>query len=346
MIPDVITREHVLLALAEIDANGVPSERESTVWLLKHGGKTYPPKYVISIAGKYALGHEHRHEEFSGGPRTNNFLEKRGFEIIGKPGMKAFSWTIADGDTATKVLDKSAFLHRGTGIPKEIRSFFLDRDLAPGERFNVTLSVDGKAYLAHIAMESQGTSRTRLFWDSQFASLLHSSYPFRLQQYQQDQEPNNQIVMRLERIEGFQSYMVAFGAELPDSDIALDIEAERIEDVGPRIEGGVKEYYGKRYERDAVNRRNAIEYHGLTCKACGFNFEQVYGERGSGYIEVHHVKPISTEHQAQMIDPKVDLVTVCSNCHRIIHRDPNHILTVNDLKAIMLKIAGARSNDY
>ena len=294
MIPHEITRDHLLLALAEIKAKGVPSERESTVWLLKHEGKNYPPKYVISIAGKYALGHEHRHEEFSGGPRTNNFLEKRGFEIIAKPGVKAFSWTIVDGDTATKTLDKSAFLHRGTGIPKEIRSFFLDRDLAPGERFNVTLSVDGKAYPAHIAMESLGTARTRLFWDSEFASLLHRSFPYHLQQYQQDQEPNIHIVMRLERLEGFQSYMMTFGAELHDSDIALDIEAEWMEDVGPRIEGGVKEYYGKRYERDPVNRRKAIEYHGLTCNICGFNFEKVYGGRGSGYIEVHHIRPIST----------------------------------------------------
>lgn len=84
MIPQEITRDHILDALKEIDAQGVPENRESTQWFLKHDEKLYPPKYVISISGKYALGHEHSHEPFSGGPETNTFLESRGFAIVPK----------------------------------------------------------------------------------------------------------------------------------------------------------------------------------------------------------------------------------------------------------------------
>jgi predicted HNH restriction endonuclease len=32
----------------------------------------------------------------------------------------------------------------------------------------------------------------------------------------------------------------------------------------------------------------------LTCEVCLFDFEAAYGERGAGFIEVHHLKPIHT----------------------------------------------------
>ncbi|MBJ6749889.1 EVE domain-containing protein [Geomonas anaerohicana] len=249
--------------------------------------------------------------------------------------IASFSWTIEGRCRASKVLDKSAFLHHGSGIPKDVRWFFLDRELEAGERVDVTLLADGKAYPAHIAMESQGTARTRLFWDSSFVSLLHKSFPEHLKRYQQDQLPPNGVVMCLERRDDSRSYDITFGAELPESLVVKDIEAEITEDAGPRSEGGTKEYFGKRYERDAINRRRAIEHHGLACKACGFNFERVYGERGSGFIEVHHVKPISMLKEKQQVDPKTDLVTLCSNCHKMIHRRPDNILTIAELKKLL-----------
>ncbi|UFS69484.1 HNH endonuclease [Geomonas sp. RF6] len=337
VIPREIKRDHLLYAIKEIDSDGVPPERESTVWLLRHEGKDYPPKYVISIAGKYALGYEYSHEKFSGGPRTNSFLRDRGFEIISKQGVKSFSWKIVDDNNVTKILDKSSFLHRGTGIPQEIRSFFLEGQLGPGERVDITLAVGGEVYSANITMESQGTARTRLFWDAAFTSLLHTSYPHHLRQYQTDQQPSKQIVMQLGRINGYRSYAVMFGAKVSEQDITKDVEAEQVEDVGPRLEGGVKEYYGRRYERDAINRQKAIEHHGLACNICGFNFEKMYGERGSGYIEVHHIKPISTFGKEQHVDPRTDLITVCCNCHRMIHRRSDEMLSVDDVKGIILK---------
>lgn len=56
----------------------------------------------------------------------------------------------------------------------------------------------------------------------------------------------------------------------------------------------------------------------LTCEACGFNFEQVYGDRGKGYIECHHVVPL---HVSGVTKTRLrDLVLLCSNCHKIVHR--------------------------
>jgi len=47
-----------------------------------YNGKTYPPKFAISLANKYANGTELAPDGFHGGDETNNFLKSRGFEII------------------------------------------------------------------------------------------------------------------------------------------------------------------------------------------------------------------------------------------------------------------------
>ncbi len=82
MIPDNITKEHIEQAIAYIDENVVPQYRSSSRYLLKHNGKNYPPKYVISIANKFVNGEELDPDEFKGGKETNNFLRSKGFIII------------------------------------------------------------------------------------------------------------------------------------------------------------------------------------------------------------------------------------------------------------------------
>lgn len=57
--------------------------------------------------------------------------------------------------------------------------------------------------------------------------------------------------------------------------------------------------------------------------------------RGKRFTEVHHVKPLSTLEEATEINPKEDLVPVCSNCHRMIHRKKDDVLSVEELKGIL-----------
>lgn len=111
-----------------------------------------------------------------------------------------------------------------------------------------------------------------------------------------------------------------------------DLQAMEIE--AGRLEGKLQTYYGQRYERDAVNRQRAIDIHGTTCTVCGFDFEKVYGARGRNYIEVHHIKPL---HQTKetIVNPATDLVPLCANCHRMIHRDPHNVLTPDELKQLL-----------
>jgi 5-methylcytosine-specific restriction protein A len=71
----------------------------------------------------------------------------------------------------------------------------------------------------------------------------------------------------------------------------------------------------------------------LACEACGFDFESRYGERGGGFIECHHIRPVSLliGETRTSLD---DLALVCSNCHRMIHR-AQPWLTLDQLRALL-----------
>lgn len=56
----------------------------------------------------------------------------------------------------------------------------------------------------------------------------------------------------------------------------------------------------------------------LCCEACGFDFQANYGERGAGFIECHHTKPVS-ELIVGETTKLADLVLLCANCHRMVH---------------------------
>ena len=106
MIPANISFEHVLRALEEIDRNGIPKRRRATRYYLRYRGKRYPPKYVISLANKYANGLELNPADFSGGTESNDFLKRLGFSTSEKdeqteviPAIKVADAESANHDT-------------------------------------------------------------------------------------------------------------------------------------------------------------------------------------------------------------------------------------------------------
>jgi hypothetical protein len=108
-----------------------------------------------------------------------------------------------------------------------------------------------------------------------------------------------------------------------------------------RIEEGKEGKKGRRlvnaYERDRRLRELAVRIHGVTCAACGFQFGSHYGERGDGYIEVHHVKPLGSLSRPTMVNPRTDMTVLCANCHRMIHRVPDRPLSLRQLRAVIGK---------
>ena len=77
----------------------------------------------------------------------------------------------------------------------------------------------------------------------------------------------------------------------------------------------------KRIERNRKLAEKAKNVHGYVCKACGFDFEEKYGEIGRKFIEAHHLTPLHRlKGQKVALDPKKDFSVLCANCHRMIHK--------------------------
>ncbi len=112
-------------------------------------------------------------------------------------------------------------------------------------------------------------------------------------------------------------------------------EESEQEEIQSQTEGRRISYYTTKYERSLQNRESAIHIHGTKCMICGFDFEKKYGELGKGYIEVHHIKPLSKLDEEVIINPETDLICVCANCHRMLHRFKSYIVSVDELRQIV-----------
>jgi 5-methylcytosine-specific restriction protein A len=103
-------------------------------------------------------------------------------------------------------------------------------------------------------------------------------------------------------------------------------------------EGRKKAVTSYRYERSKRARRECIAAHGHSCAVCGFSFSDLYGTHGSGFIQVHHLRPLAGGGgRNKKVDPVRDLRPVCSNCHSMLHRtaDPRKPLSISELKNII-----------
>lgn len=100
------------------------------------------------------------------------------------------------------------------------------------------------------------------------------------------------------------------------------------------VEGKPSQKFVTVYERDTKLRDAAISIHGLDCSVCDFNFEKVYGQFGKGYIQIHHIRPISEAGGPVSVNPRHDLVPVCANCHAMIHREKRRTLSIDEARAL------------
>lgn len=73
----------------------------------------------------------------------------------------------------------------------------------------------------------------------------------------------------------------------------------------------------------------------LFCEVCGFDFFDTYGKLGLDFIEAHHKTPLANSDckHAVCFD---DLAMVCSNCHRMLHKELD-VLTIESLRKIIKK---------
>jgi len=80
MIPDNITQDHIERAISEIERIEIPTHRKEKHYQLIYEEKVLPPKYVLSIANKYANGYELESKEFNA-VEAKQFLLRKGFKV-------------------------------------------------------------------------------------------------------------------------------------------------------------------------------------------------------------------------------------------------------------------------
>lgn len=136
-------------------------------------------------------------------------------------------------------------------------------------------------------------------------------------------------------------------APIPTSvldDIEVETEQADQEKVLLGLEGRSRAIVSRVRERSPRLRAAALEIHGYLCQVCGFDFEGTYGAWGRGFIEVHHVQELgAAPAEGVEVDPATDLAVVCSNCHRMIHRQAKRALTLTELRRIIVDACDSNS---
>lgn len=117
--------------------------------------------------------------------------------------------------------------------------------------------------------------------------------------------------------------------ELPDLDRYLACK-----EGNPRLVSHLKMERNPRLVKE--KKKQVLKETGkLRCEVCNFDFKETYGVIGEGFCEVHHLKQLSKANGEIKTELK-DLAVVCSNCHRIIHKQ-NPVMKIEQLRRAIIK---------
>jgi len=156
-------------------------------------------------------------------------------------------------------------------------------------------------------------------------------------------------VFPIKKMEAEVIYQLIFDKSEAKQDIWPDLLGKSVaqfpdvDEAAIGVEGQKKLVQHLRRERNLAiikkKKDQVIKLKGkITCEVCGFDFGKVYGKLGANYCEVHHLIPLSEGKEARETSLN-DLITICSNCHRMIHKLPSK----DSLKVLMNIIKGVPS---
>lgn len=334
MAPDVksvgmakadVTREDVLKAIAEFDEVGQEAflgkykMGKATAYLLHYGGKEYDSKAILAAAHGFHPGLTPLNStDFSGGENDAvKHLRRLGFVV---PPTREPTWARDELILACDLVRDNDWKGMGANDPRvqELSDLLQQLPIHPME-------VRGPKF-----RNPNGVGRKT--WDiathhPDYAGAPTNAGATDLEVLQDflDREDEMRTTAQLIR-EGVRS------GELVDANEAV----VDIDDLGDAeaTEGRLLERRHFARERDRALRAKKIAHHlkshnYLACQICGFDFQAVYGDRGAGYIECHHTTPLHTSGETKTkLD---DLILICANCHRMIHRR-NPWLTADQLR--------------
>ncbi|WGP09866.1 HNH endonuclease [Streptomyces sp. SH5] len=306
-----ISRDGVFQALTEYDDLGQDEflskygYKPATGYLLLHEERTYDSKAIAGVAHKFDQGRALRPDELIGGrSHAARWLARLGFTIRSS---RSPDWTRDEIILACDLAMANGWKRLEFDDPRvvELSALLQTMPIHPEELRN------------ELFRNPNGVARKTVD-----ITCRHPSYTGK---------PTNGNALDVEVMNDF----LARPTEMAKvaRHIRQGLVAGEFQELAPEVEEEDDDYSApegklllrrhRSRERNKALRKRKIDAalrqgRPLACEACGFDFEQVYGDRGSGYIECHHVVPL---HEAGEGRTKLnDLALICANCHRMIHR--------------------------
>ena len=306
-----ITRMDVLAAIDQFDQLGRQAFLEKYMFgearkfFIYHGGHQYDSKAIVGVAhGLHGLPFLVPHD-FTGGEKTVvRCLQNLGFDVRSnkEPNWQRDELILACDlvrennwkelrSTDSRVVDLSRLLQLLPIHPLETR----------GTRFRSVGSVALK------------TSNIATIHPTYSGSTTHGG-------------ALDEIVLRdfISRESEMQDAAKMIRDGILSGSLALDPgDINDIDELDNAPEGRLLQRRHFARERSRSLRDKKIAHHLLTndrleCSTCGFDFGATFGSHGNGYIECHHVVPLHASGETRT--RLNDLILLCANCHRMIHR--------------------------
>jgi len=269
----------------------------------------------------------------------STFLQFDGISIVGSPGQGQwtnFPWiAIINKHQTTGPQDGIYVVYLFSEDLKRLYLTLNQGVTKPIERFGTKKAISilrNRAQGIRMRFEVEGFAEDNISIADHGNGKFYEDGMIFYKEYNPHNLPSEQILRKdlIALTEFYNSYLKE--ANILTSDTEFIREYKNNAEEGRRV---LTTHYT--YERDSklVNdfKEKCLSERGeLRCEACGFSFKERYGSRGDGFIEVHHLQAVSEIGTRNTSFN--DLALVCSNCHRMIHRQMPY-LTMNELKRIL-----------
>jgi 5-methylcytosine-specific restriction protein A len=361
-IPAGINKEHILKAIVDFDGGFAHEFHESTEYDLIHEKRRYPPKAIVGLAARYIIGQPLKPKDFAGGLKSKCFrvLEHYEFTILPKPKKIGFWIFQTNPDKYDVDID---LINEPEEVFLEIKTHKHRERIRIGDRAFIWRA-SGRKTNAHAGIIA---TCTVVDLPGEVVNGIHKPKPS--SHWVENKSKNKHFCklkiedLRLSPEEGMLSRSSVASDEILEkhaivqanqgATFSLDtdefnrimfywkhdlvdqvIEKEPLRGDSVYFEGRARERRSLIRERCPEAREDCLKLFGYDCSVCGMNFEERYGVIGKQFIEVHHIDPVASKIGEYQIVPKKDLIPVCPNCHRMIHRKTPP-LSVEELKSLI-----------
>jgi len=343
-LPDGIQRSHIIEAISRFDSGVEHQFSDSTVYDVAFEGRRYPPKAIVGLAAEILTGTSLGPKDFKGGQESKCFriLQKAGFQIALKAGAEPSSAWVFQGNPER--FDINDYLSRYSYI--YWRAPRHKSDIRVGDPCIVWRSGSeaGAIAIGRIAEAPQSMSEVNFpeclgedLWRDAPDSQDTIKVGIQIDDARLDEESgliprgvfvDNPTLAKSLIIRNPQGTVFRLNADEAREAFSLwnsplDLAPSTLPSA---LEGAqrLRKHYARERNRGLIKKKKddfATSHNGrVFCEVCNFDFAQFYPtELGDGFIEVHHLAPLFSDSQPRRTTLD-DLLLVCSNCHRMIHR--------------------------